>query len=131
MKSGATTKKTLKDIPLDIKAEMALKEAVADAIAKHKKLGYPISVWRNGKVVSIPAHEIVIPPQDTKGTYINENLLSIPVKNQSTRTIAKEGQIKEKARPYRKTRKKRNNSIKNTDICMQWNALLLRSLSWR
>ena len=29
----------------------ALKEAVAEVVANHKKTGRPLSVWRNGKVV--------------------------------------------------------------------------------
>jgi hypothetical protein len=107
MKSGSAKKKSLKDIPLDIKAEMALKEAVADAIAKHKKLGYPISVWRNGKVVSIPAHEIVIPQQDTRKTNTDKDLLFTPVKDQGTLTLTKEGQVKEETGTYHKTREKK------------------------
>ncbi len=43
----------MKDIPLDIKAEMASREAVADAIAEHKPRGRPIVVWREGKVVTV------------------------------------------------------------------------------
>jgi hypothetical protein len=105
MKSRSATKKSLNNIPLDIRAEMALKEAVADAIAKHKKLGYPISVWRNGKVVSIPPHEIVITQQDTRRT--NKDLLFTPAKNQSIQTLIKEGQVKEQTKAYRKTRKKK------------------------
>ena len=106
MKSAAATKKSLKNMPLDIKAEMALKEAVADAIAKHKKLGYPIVVWRNGKVVSIPAHEIVVPPPDIKRTDINENLL-FTSNNRSAGARTKEAQVKEKTVSYSKTRDKK------------------------
>jgi len=51
----------LKDIPLEIRAEMALKEAVADAMARHKQTGNPIAVWRDGKAVWIPPEEIVVP----------------------------------------------------------------------
>jgi hypothetical protein len=107
MKSAAATKKSLKNIPLDIKAEMALKEAVADAIAKHKKLGHPIAVWRNGKVVSIPAHEIVIPQQDTRRTDKNKDLLFTPANNLSTGNLTKHGQVKENTRTYRKTQEKK------------------------
>lgn len=35
-------------------AEMALKEAVAEAIAEHKRIGRPIAVWRDGGVIKIP-----------------------------------------------------------------------------
>jgi hypothetical protein len=55
------TKESLKDIPMDVRAEMALKEAVADAIAEHKRMGHSIVVWRDGKVVKIPPEEIVVP----------------------------------------------------------------------
>lgn len=58
MKGQTINKKSLQNIPLDIRAEMALKEAVADAIAEHKRQGYPIAVWRDGKAVLIPPEEI-------------------------------------------------------------------------
>jgi hypothetical protein len=61
MKHETPTKESLKDIPMDIRAEMALKEAVADAIAEHKRMGRSIVVWRDGKVVKIPPEEIVVP----------------------------------------------------------------------
>ncbi len=51
-------KKNLKDIPIRERAEKALKKAVADAIADHKGLGDPIVIWRDGKVVKIPADQI-------------------------------------------------------------------------
>ena len=52
-------KKTNGKIPsLARKAEKALKVAVAKAIKEHKKNGIPIAVWKNGKVVTIPASRI-------------------------------------------------------------------------
>ena len=39
-------------------AEEALKEAVRELILDHKQQGNPIAVWRNGKVVQIPAKEL-------------------------------------------------------------------------
>ncbi len=60
MKSKTIRKESLKDIPLDIRAEMALKEAVADAIARHKVQGHPIAVWRDGEMVLIPPEEIIL-----------------------------------------------------------------------
>jgi hypothetical protein len=51
----------VRDLPLKVKAEMALKEAVAEALAEHKRQGNPIAVWRNGKAVWIPPEEIVVP----------------------------------------------------------------------
>ena len=41
-------------IPLAFRAEQALKEAVAEAIADHKRHGVPIVVWQDGQVVKIP-----------------------------------------------------------------------------
>jgi len=40
------------------RAEEALKVAVAEAIAEHQRKGIPIAVWREGKVVRIPAAKI-------------------------------------------------------------------------
>jgi hypothetical protein len=45
---------------LAYKAEEALRKAVAEAIAEHRRNGVPIAVWRNGKVVRIPAEQIEI-----------------------------------------------------------------------
>jgi hypothetical protein len=42
------------------KAEEALRKAVAEAIAEHRRNGVPIAIWRNGKVVCIPANQIVV-----------------------------------------------------------------------
>ena len=61
MKSRKVNKEELKDIPLHVRAEMALKEAVAEAIAEHKRMGRSIVVWKDGKVVKIPPEEIVVP----------------------------------------------------------------------
>ncbi len=43
------------ELPLERRAEMALKAAVRKAIAEHARQGRPIYVWRDGKVVEIPA----------------------------------------------------------------------------
>jgi len=70
MKGRVEKKESLKDIPLDVRAEMALKEAVADAIADHKRQGHPIAVWRDGKAVLIPPEEIVLPKSTKRGRKI-------------------------------------------------------------
>ena len=44
-------KKKLSDIPLEIRAEEALKKAVADTIADHKRTGDPIVIWRDGRAI--------------------------------------------------------------------------------
>lgn len=40
--------------------EQGLKKAVADAIKRHKLLGQSIAIWKNGKVVVVPAEKIQI-----------------------------------------------------------------------
>lgn len=45
---------------LSKRIEQGLKKAVADAIKRHKLLGESIAVWRDGKVVIIPATEIIL-----------------------------------------------------------------------
>jgi len=45
---------------LAYKAEEALRKAVAEAIAEHRRNGVPIAIWRNGKVVLIPAEQIEV-----------------------------------------------------------------------
>jgi hypothetical protein len=56
----------VKKLPLEVRAEMALKEAVAATLAEHKRRGFPIAVWRHGKVVWIPPEEITVPEAGTK-----------------------------------------------------------------
>ena len=41
-------------------AEEALRKAVAEAIAEHRRNGVPIAIWRNGKVVRISADQIEV-----------------------------------------------------------------------
>lgn len=60
-------KDELAKIPLEERAEKALKKAVAETIADHKRSGDPIAVWRNGKVVWIEADQIVI--RETEAEY--------------------------------------------------------------
>jgi hypothetical protein len=59
-------KKKRAEVPLEKLAERALKEAVAEAIAEHKRAGHSIAVWRNGKVVHIPADQIEVRERPAK-----------------------------------------------------------------
>ncbi len=43
--------------PLHQEAIQALREAVWDVIVEHKRLGLPLVVWRDGKVVHMPPEE--------------------------------------------------------------------------
>ena len=47
-------------LSLAYRAEEALRKAVAEAIAEHRRNGVPIAIWRNGKVVRIPADQIEV-----------------------------------------------------------------------
>ncbi len=53
----------LRDLPLFVRAEMALREAVAEAIEDHRRTGDPLVMWRDGKVVLVPAEELIPPPK--------------------------------------------------------------------
>ena len=46
------------ELPLIERAEMAFKAAVEKVMEEHVRLGLPIYIWRDGKVVEIPAAEI-------------------------------------------------------------------------
>lgn len=47
--------------------DRAIEKAVREAIRRHKRLGEPIAVWRDGRVVVVPAEEIPEPPVDSPG----------------------------------------------------------------
>jgi hypothetical protein len=51
---------------LAYKAEEALRKAVAEAIAEHRRNGVPIAIWRNGKVIRIPADQIGVREPQSK-----------------------------------------------------------------
>jgi hypothetical protein len=60
MSSGAA--KDLRSIILETdQVERALQKSAAETITRHKRLGQPIVVWRDGRVVWIPAEEIELP----------------------------------------------------------------------
>ena len=42
---------------LHSQAESAMKEAIKDVIAQHKKTGRPLAVWKNNKVTMISAEK--------------------------------------------------------------------------
>jgi hypothetical protein len=45
-------------LPLEERAEIAFKVAVAKAIDEHARLGLPIYIWRHGKVVELSPEEV-------------------------------------------------------------------------
>ena len=56
----------LSDKSMAFRAEEALKKAVAKAISDHKRTGDPIVIWRDGKIVKIPAEQIEIREPDAE-----------------------------------------------------------------
>jgi hypothetical protein len=51
-------KKDHKNMSLGEMAEEALKKAVARVVEEHRKSGEPLAVWRDGKVVRVPADQL-------------------------------------------------------------------------
>jgi len=49
-------------------AHEAFRRAVAEAIAEHRLHGIPIAIWRDGKVVRIPADQIEVREPQTEYT---------------------------------------------------------------
>lgn len=57
----------VKDIGAILETDLpgrAMRKAVREAVRRHKLLGYPIAVSRDGKVVWIPPAEIEVPPPE-------------------------------------------------------------------
>jgi hypothetical protein len=50
--------KSVLRLPLEKRAEIAFKEAVEEVIDEHARLGLPLYVWRDGKVVGLSAQEV-------------------------------------------------------------------------
>ena len=44
---------------ISVKAEQALKRAVAETIRDHARTGDPLAIWRDGKVAWVPAAQLL------------------------------------------------------------------------
>ena len=44
-----------RNITIQDKAELAMKSAIRGVVRKHKESGRPVAIWKNGRVVKIPA----------------------------------------------------------------------------
>jgi hypothetical protein len=64
--------KNIADVP-DSSIDAAFRRATRDALLAHKQAGVPIAVWRDGKVVTIPAEEIEIPPLDEAASFNDDD----------------------------------------------------------
>ncbi len=49
---------SLLDLPMEVRAEMALKAAVEKVIEDHIRSGRPIHIWRDGQVLEVSAEEL-------------------------------------------------------------------------
>ena len=45
-------------LPLAVRAEMALREAVREALEEKARLGLPAYIWRDGKLVAVSPEQI-------------------------------------------------------------------------
>ena len=59
-------RKKLANTSLAYRAEEALKVAVAEAIAEHRRNGIPIAIWRNGKVVRLHTDQKEVREEQSK-----------------------------------------------------------------
>lgn len=50
--------KSVLRLPIQKRAEIAFKVAVAKTLDEHARSGFPIYIWRNGKVVEISPKQI-------------------------------------------------------------------------
>lgn len=57
MRKNGSLKRSIRLI--NVKAEKALKKAVAKTIQDHARTGDPIVIWRDGKVVWVPAKQLL------------------------------------------------------------------------
>ncbi len=55
------------DLPLEERAEMALKAAVEKVIVEHARQGLPIYIWRDGEVVEIHPDELRVESARLRG----------------------------------------------------------------
>lgn len=49
----------LLDLPLEVRAEMAMRAAFQKLVKESALLGRPLYLWRDSKVVAVPAQELL------------------------------------------------------------------------
>lgn len=55
------SRKNIKKLPIEQRAELAMREAVAEVIKEHRRIGRPLAIWKNEKVVMISANKVNLP----------------------------------------------------------------------
>lgn len=64
------TKNRSLNIPvIALEGEKALKAAVAEVVAEHKKAGKPLAVWYNGKAVLMAPDKALSAVRENRATY--------------------------------------------------------------
>lgn len=58
MKKVSRVPARIRKLPIERRAEMAIQAAVRKAIIRRFRLGLPVYIWRNGKVVEMPLAEL-------------------------------------------------------------------------
>ena len=53
-------------LPLEVRAEMAMKAAFERVVEELARDGEPIYIWRDGKVAEVPAQELLEHSAETK-----------------------------------------------------------------
>ena len=46
-------------LPIEKRAEIAFKEAVKEVVEEHARLGLPLHIWRDSKVVELSPQEVL------------------------------------------------------------------------
>jgi hypothetical protein len=53
-------------LPLEVRAEMAMKAAFEGVVEELARDGEPIYIWRDGKLTEVPAQELLEQSEETK-----------------------------------------------------------------
>lgn len=61
---------------LSSQIDRGVKAAVAEAIEKHRKLGQSISIWRDGKIITLAASEIPQSQTENQLEDFSEQIIS-------------------------------------------------------
>jgi hypothetical protein len=65
MSDGSGPKRSVVERVNDVAGALAaMRKAVQQALLRHKRLGNPVAVWRDGAVHWIPPEEICVPSED-------------------------------------------------------------------
>lgn len=54
----AKVPKEILELPLDVRAEMALMDAYETAMEEHIRWNLPMHFWKDGKVIEVPVEEL-------------------------------------------------------------------------